>query len=224
VSDTSDVPVGRLILVPALITLGITVLRLVGELLHWSSRLFNRDAGGLGSIVGIVWLVPVFGVWFALQLRRQGLYPRLGRAFGFPLLALLLFPAVFIPLSKLQPSLGTQVLVGAVVALAAVAVGMAGWPALGRTLLAYGLAARIPVALLMLVAILGNWGTHYDVAPPEMTAPPPPFLKWVLIGLIPQLTMWMAFTIVVGGLFGAFAVLMARRPRRVAGAGAPAAA
>ena len=45
------------------------------------------------------------------------------------------------------------------------AIGILAWPALGRTLLAYGLAARIPVALLMLVAMLGNWGTHYDARP-----------------------------------------------------------
>ena len=46
-----------------------------------------------------------------------------------------------------------------------IAIGILAWPALGRTLLAYGLAARIPVALLMLVAMLGNWGTHYDARP-----------------------------------------------------------
>ena len=46
-----------------------------------------------------------------------------------------------------------------------IAIGILAWPALGRTLLASGLAARIPVALLMLVAMLGNWGTHYDARP-----------------------------------------------------------
>ena len=51
------------------------------------------------------------------------------------------------------------------VAIVGVAIGILAWPALGRTLLAYGLAARIPVALLMLVAMLGNWGTHYDARP-----------------------------------------------------------
>ena len=42
----SKLAVGRLVLWPALITLGITLLRLAGELLEWSPRLFNRDAGG----------------------------------------------------------------------------------------------------------------------------------------------------------------------------------
>jgi hypothetical protein len=60
---------------------------------------------------------------------------------------------------------------------------------LGRTLLAYGLAARIPVASLMLAAMLGNWGPHYDARPsylPQMST-----LAWgVALGLAPQLSFW----------------------------------
>jgi len=67
-----------------------------------------------------------------------------------------------------------------------IAIGILAWPALGRTLLAYGLAVRIPIALLMLVAMLGNWGTHYDARPSH-----PPVMSalgwWVAIGLVPQL-------------------------------------
>jgi hypothetical protein len=39
-SDT-NISIGRLILVPSLITLAITLLRVVGELQHWSKCLFN---------------------------------------------------------------------------------------------------------------------------------------------------------------------------------------
>src|SRR3990172_9861836 len=38
----------KLILVPAVITLAVTLLRLVGELQGWSEGLFNRSAGGGG--------------------------------------------------------------------------------------------------------------------------------------------------------------------------------
>ena len=62
----------RLILAPAMITLAVTLLRLVGELNHWSPALFNREAGGGGALIGIVWLVPIFGVYFALRLLRAG--------------------------------------------------------------------------------------------------------------------------------------------------------
>ena len=54
-----------LIAVPAAITLAITALRLTGEMLHWSPRFFSREAGGGLAVVGIAWLVPLFGIWFA---------------------------------------------------------------------------------------------------------------------------------------------------------------
>ena len=54
--------IGKLILVPAVITLAVTLLRLVGELQGWSPTLFNRgDRPFSRALVGIVWLVPVFG-------------------------------------------------------------------------------------------------------------------------------------------------------------------
>ena len=53
---------------PAVITLAVTLLRLVGELQGWSPLLFNREAGGGGALVGISWLVPVFGAWFGWKL------------------------------------------------------------------------------------------------------------------------------------------------------------
>ena len=37
------------------------------------------------------------------------------------------------------------------------------------------------------------------------------FAKWALIGLVPQLTFWVAFTIVVGALFGSVAAMIGRR-------------
>src|SRR5881409_1708216 len=43
----------RLVRVPALITLGVTLLRLIGELQGWSPALFSRQAGGGGALVGI---------------------------------------------------------------------------------------------------------------------------------------------------------------------------
>jgi hypothetical protein len=54
--------IGKLILVPAVITLAVTLLRLVGELQGWSPILFNRgDKPFSPSLVGIVCLIPVLG-------------------------------------------------------------------------------------------------------------------------------------------------------------------
>jgi len=52
----AEVSRARLIAVPALVTLAVTLLRLFGELQHWSPMLFRRDPGGLGAVVGMIWL------------------------------------------------------------------------------------------------------------------------------------------------------------------------
>ena len=203
----------RLVFVFALITLAVTLLRLVGELQHWSPRFFSREAGGGGALVGISWLVPVFGAWFGWKLAAAGERPRSAwRAFGLTLLAFAALPASGLIASRLglpEMSVATLVVFG-VVSLAALVLALYAWPALGRTLLAYGLAARLPVILVMLAAILGSWGTHYDAMPPG--APPMSGLRlWLIAGVLPQLTIWQWFTVVVGGLFGIVAAAIAGR-------------
>lgn len=90
-------PVGRLILVPALLTLGVTLLRLAGELMNGSPALFSRAVGGGAAVVGIIWLVPVFGVYFARCLAREGASAPAGRTAGFAAIAtLILFSFVSI--------------------------------------------------------------------------------------------------------------------------------
>src|SRR5215510_1568840 len=180
------VPVARLILIPSIITLVVTLLRVVGELQHWSHSLFNPSAGGGGALVGITWLVPIFGIYFALKLSDAGEGPiGLARAIGVAVLGLLL-----------------MVIAGALQFWA--------WPALSKALLAYGYAARIPVAILMFFAIRGSWGTHYDALPPGFSAMSfwPTYIR---IGLFPQLIFWIAFTMIVGTLFGSLATAIFSR-------------
>ena len=38
-----------------------------------------------------------------------------------------------------------------------------------------------------------------------------PIVKWLLIGVFPQITLWMGFTVVVGMLFGLLASAVAGR-------------
>ena len=215
-SETGAMRHGRLILVPAVITLVVTLLRLVGELQNWSSSLFNREAGGGGAVVGIVWLVPIFGIYFALRLVREGTGPgKLLRAFGLVIVAMVVLPAsgAAAGAAGLDPFGIPTLVVVAVASVVAIVVAFVAWPELGRVLIAYGLAARIPVAIVMLIAIFANWGTHYDVPPtpdfPEMA----PLVKWFWIGFLPQMTVWIAFTVVVGMLFGLVAVAIAHRGR-----------
>lgn len=65
----------------------------------------------------------------------------------------------------LWPRFQVQVITGAAMALGIVMLQLRGWPALGQVLLLYALAARMPVVIVMLFAILGSWGTHYDAFP-----------------------------------------------------------
>ncbi len=99
---------------------------------------------------------------------------------------------------------------------AAIAVARRGWPLLVATMLRYGLLARVPVTIVILLGILGDWKTHYDSPPPglpEMGA----IARWVAIGVIPQLTLWMAVTVVLGLLVAVPAAALARsRSRRPA--------
>jgi hypothetical protein len=215
VSDPDAPQLRKLILVPAVVTLAVTLLRLVGELAGWSPTLFSREAGGAAALVGIVWLVPVFGVYFALKLARAGQGPAgPGPALGWALFGLALVPAAGFVSARLgvpQQSLTTLV-VFVVAAVLGTALVFRGWPSLARTLLAYGLAARIPVTVVMLFAILGRWGTHYDALPPAFPQMSP-LATWLLIGVMPQLSIWIWFTIAAGGTFGSLALALAGRRR-----------
>jgi hypothetical protein len=214
-SDTAHrVNIGRLIFWPSVITLAITLLRLVGELQHWSPSLFNREPGGGGALVGISWLPLIFGVYFAIKLSGSGEGPAsTARAISIPVLGILVMIVGIVVATYVvskTPTVATLLVIN-VAALIALAIQYQGWPALFKTLLAYAFAARIPVALVMLFAIYGNWGTHYDVAPtPEFPAMHW-FSKWLLIGAVPQFAIWIAITVITGGLVGGIAAAITRR-------------
>jgi len=207
-SSSHGLDVKQLILVPAVISLGVTLLRLVGEINRWSPALFGREAGGGGSIVGVAWLVPLFGVYFALKLVKMGHAPASGwKTAGTSLLGIVAAVAVTTVLFLIAQSFAVQIGAGALAAVAALLVVRKTWPALFKTLLAYGFAVRIPVAIVMLFAIYGGWGTHYELGPPG-TPEMAPFVKWIVIGVIPQMTAWVGYTVVIGTLFGGIAVAL----------------
>lgn len=204
--------VRSLVLVPAVVTLAVTLLRLTGELLQGSERLFSRAAGGAAALVGIVWLVPIFGILFGLRLVRMGHPPASrGRAILWAALGVVVIPLVALVWARVGLPPVAQVLAFCV-AYSAVAWFVARvWPALAQTLLAYGLLARVPVIVIMLLAILGNWGTHYELGRPDLPPIEPPLVKWLVIGVAPQLGFWVSFTVVVGLLFGSLAAALAAR-------------
>ena len=202
--------IGRIILVPALLTAGITVLRLVGELQHWSESFFNRAMGG--SLIGITWLPPLVGIYFALKLAQSGNAPKsFMRAIGYALLGtIVLVICAFAP-SRLGVDHGfcDRLIYGWSFFVLSALIALRGWPELFRTLLAYGIAARVPVAIIMFFAFRGHWGTHYDAVPPDVPALGL-LAKYLWLGFFPQLTLWVAFTILAGMLFGTIAAGIAR--------------
>lgn len=215
-TDTSQsrVSIAQLIFIPSLITLAVTVLRVVGELQHWPNALFNPAPGGPGSIIGITWLVLIFGVYFALKLARAGeTPPGAGRVIGYALLGLVVVFAGGIVGFAITAAFPGKIVIGLVLIAVGIFVPFLGWKALARVLLAYAFAARIPVVILMYFAMRGNWGTHYDVIPPEFPQDMDFWTKYIQFGVVPQLVMWIAFTTCVGSLFGGIALALTRRSK-----------
>jgi hypothetical protein len=211
-SERDDVRVGRLILVPVLITLAVTLARLAGELLGGSGSLFSREAGGKAALIGIVWLIPVFGIYFGLRLARAGMGPpSIGKALGFAVLAFALNTALGFGTFAAVKSPVAQLGVFALTSWIAILVARPGWPALWRILMAYSFAARVPVLIVMFLSIFGGWDTHYAKPRPDF----PPMGPWGLFfwtALLPQFSIWIYLTIVGGMIFAALASAV-RRPR-----------
>jgi hypothetical protein len=200
------------VLVPTVITLVVTLVRLFGELQQWNERLFSRSAGGAGALIGIVWLALIFAVYFAIRLFREGEKPAgKGKPIGLAVLALLMWiGGEMLMLGKQDVKFSILAAAGIVLILAALAVMRLAWPAYFKVLFTYALAARIPVVVIMFLAMKGNWNTHYDAAPPAM-AGADFTTRFIQLALLPQLTFWVAFSVILCGLIGLLAVVF-RKP------------
>ena len=214
-ASSSGRSTSSLITIPAIITLAVTVLRLEGELHRWPTVLFNRGAGGGAAIIGITWLVFVFGVYFAIKLRAAGSGPAsAGRSIGYSVLGLLVAAAgivLGIPGGKLDFP-GKEPISWLLVACGGLIPLLYGWTSLGKVLLAYGYAARLPVLLIMFYSIRGNWDTHYTLGPPGVEFPDV-WTKFVEIALLPQMIFWIAFTVIMGSLAGSIAAAITHRSK-----------
>jgi hypothetical protein len=155
----------KLILVPALITLVVTGLRLALELGAAPSWLANSGEGGLGALVGIVWLPLIFGPYFAARIRPHAADSK----------------------TCLKH--------------------------LAKTLFVYGLTARIPVILITIPALLGEWGTHYEKFPFEVD-----MAGKILATLGAQLIFWATIWTILSGLTAAWIVRILSPGRTAAAA------
>jgi hypothetical protein len=209
----------KLIWIPALVSLGVTLLRLTGELRHWSERWFSTETGGtdphgLSWIVGITWLAAPFGVYFAVRLMRAGQVPRsAGKVVVCGVLGLvIIFCSRF--LFRLFPGHFPEILIPLWLCwVAAASLQYFAWPALFKLQLAYGFASRIPVAAAMFLAMAGNWGTHYDYVGTPLQFQMPLIPRYLWLAFFPQLVAWVSYTVVLGMLAASVACFVVR-PRK----------
>jgi hypothetical protein len=172
------------------------------------------------AIVGISWLPIIFGPYFALRLAGAGNRPSsMGKAVGFAVLGLVVFVLGGV-ISQVtfahHPSL---TLVALLVMLVAAFIPGIGWRSLGNSLVAYAFAARIPVVIVMFLAMRGNggqgWGTHYDAVGP-MFAHASFARKFFYMGILPQMTLWIGWTAVLGAILGILVAAIAHRGKQAA--------
>jgi len=221
----SSVSIGKLITVPALITLVITILRLVGELQHWPTPWVSNAAGGGGAIIGISWLPIIFGPYFAWKLAAGGDAPASsGKAIGMSAVGLVVFILGGIGFGVgFTKHITPLILLGFVIALASAFLPRLGWRSFGNALLAYAFAARIPVLIVMYIAMSANggqgWGTHYDVAGEGFVVTS--FAqKFVDLAVLPQMSLWIGWTATIGGLLGSIVVAIFHPGKHAAAAAA----
>jgi hypothetical protein len=193
----------------------VTLLRFAGEALRWSPEYFSRVPGGGLSPLGVTWLAPFVGFYFGWRLERAGVVsPSPARAFGAPAAALVLGALVAALGGRLfHTSWTSNFVLWGVVAVGVAFAVLVAWPALSRVLLAYAYAARVPVALVAAVAIWKNLGTHYDLPPPGFPALRP-LRRWLVLSVLPQMTIWVAWTLGTGAIGGALGWRAARRRPR----------
>lgn len=213
-----------LVLVPALLTLFVTIVRLVGECSDWLPVLFNRngpDPKLQQGLFGITLLIPLFGFWFGFKLRRATGGPAnltsalLQYVIGAGVLAGGFYAAltlgwVVMPTAA-QP--GEVVGMGIVLGLlgAVFLVALTAWPRLSSTLLVYALLARLPVVAITFVAVANDWGTHYEKLPPHFRLPEG--MDKAMFLSMPQLVFWPVVTMLVGGLCGCLGAALAGKKK-----------
>jgi len=205
--------IGRLIVVPAVVSIAMTALRLVGELLHWPKPLVNSDVCGK-AILGVVWLVPIFGIYFAVKLFYAGDTPeRFGRSLLLAISGLALKLAGTFLMESHAMTYALRLSMNFIVTLIALVLCAMAWLTLCKVLLAYGYLSRIPVAIVQYLAMRGHWGTHYDALDPGFPAIGfwPTFLR---VSFVPNVFFMEAYTVVVGALVGIATAALLGRIRR----------
>jgi hypothetical protein len=210
-ADGSQTRVLPLLLVAALLTALVSVVRVVGEIQGWDGRWFGADAGGALSPFGIVWLVPVFGFMFGRRLAQAG-RPAFVASFFVPAFGVVALIGAGVYLGtqfegeELRKWMGYLVYLGPALALLA----LFAWPRAFLANLGYGVLARIPVMVIQWLDLKNGWQTHYGKVHPKLPANLTADDRLMLLTLA-QGTLWIPFTVLLGGAFAALGAATVRR-------------
>lgn len=200
-----------LLLLAGGVTLLVTVMRVTGERNHWNPAWFDTDPGSPFCPFGIVWLVPVFGFLLGRRLALLAAPPRFVTRFFVPMFALLalVLAAVFAgsrgdgdaTLDAMRylwiggPALGL--------------LGLFAWPRAFVANLFYGVLARAPVVAVQLLDIENGWQTHYGKLPPPLAGAGGDE-RFVILATA-QVSVWLPFTVLLGGGCAALGAATIRR-------------
>jgi hypothetical protein len=207
----------RLIVWPSVLTLIVSLMRFILEV---ETDLVDSGSGGGGSVLGITWLVFVFGAYFGLRLAASGSTPRLRPAWVFALCAFVAMAGAvawgFADVDRDDRSAAAfEGLRGIVYLIAAAACGASilsfvVWPRLALVCLCYAIPARLTVIGLTALAKAMAWDSHYTkLGPAGIEAG---MTETMTAASVAQLGFWVPFTVVGGVLAGS--VFGRSRPRR----------
>jgi hypothetical protein len=210
-TDDHTPRVAPMLLVAALLTLVVTVVRVVGEVNQWDPTWFSPEAGSPLNPFGIVWLVPVFGWLIGRRLAQTGGAPRLVAGFFVPMFAFLVIlgAAGFIGSSfereEMRRALNYLFVGAPIMSLLA----LFAWPRAFVALLIYAIAARVPVMLVQYLDVQNGWSTHYGRTAPQLGLLDQDDRIWMLT--LAQAGVWIPFTVTLGCGFAAIAAATTRK-------------
>lgn len=201
--------VSRMIRWPVILSVVVLAVRLAGELEGWDHRFFATAGGPSLAAVGVVWLIPLFGLIWGFVIAGRGHAPdRPGLAMTLSALgALAIIGASMLSIRSLAwPMTPIGLAVGAVVALGFT---WRAWPELLRYTFRYALLVRVAVVLITVPAVFFAWNTHFDALPTEITLEAKLDRLAYLASV--QLLGWVPATCALCGVSGGFAALLRGR-------------
>jgi hypothetical protein len=191
----------RAVALASAVTLPITGLRLLGELSDWNPHWFSKEPGGGAALVGIGWLIPLFGIAFARVLAREREGPRDGgRSLRLAVIGLLPVAIAFCVARLAMDPTPLAMAIGGAGCVVSGAVAWRAWPALARMLLATAVLARLPVMAITIADVSLGWGTHYGKLA-RGAAPLEPVPR-VFVLCLAQVILWLPLSVLLGVLAG----------------------